>query len=104
MVEEKKDLFDFSDRDKRTKSFFKFEDNKEICGILLNIEDGQYGDTYLLETPNHMKIYISGYTALKDKILRSDIGKPIKIVYLGEERSKLTKMVYKNFEVYIKEV
>lgn len=102
-MEENKDLFNFSDEDKREQRFFKFEkEGDTVIGILERIDDGAYGKQLIITTPEKKQISIGSYASLSDKIKEDDIGKPIKIVFNGEKKSEKGK-TYFDFDVYIKD-
>jgi len=92
---------EFSNEDKRETSFHDFSENKEVIGKLVSIEDGAYGNQYIIKTEKG-NVTIGTYDVLKSKILQSDVGKFIKIISLGDKLSPKTKRKYRDFEVYIK--
>lgn len=92
---------EFTDDDKRDASFHNFDDKREVIGKLRSIEDGTYGNQYVIDTPDG-DLTIGTYEALKSKITREDIGKWIKIVCKGNLVSPKTKRTYKDFVVFIK--
>lgn len=100
-----KKIFDFTEDDKVKNIFHNFETQGEIVGILVNIEPGKFGkDQYIIETPDKKKVTIGSLTALNERISHEDIGKAIKIVYLGIQKTKDGKNSFKNFDVYLKEI
>jgi len=99
-----KKIIDFDENDKRDTMFHKFDEHPEVAGILLGIDTGDYGNTFRIETFDGKTINVGSYTALANKIKQEDIGKAVKIVFLGKEKSKSSKNSYMNFQVYVKEV
>lgn len=97
----KQSRFDFDDNDKVQTSFHNFDENREIVGILKEVQEGTYGEQYLLETQDNKIVTVGSYTALKGKF-KDAVGKPVKIVYLGEVKSEESNRTYKNFDVFIK--
>lgn len=99
---EKQTNFDFSDNDKIVSAnFHNFAENKEIIGILEKIEEGTYGEQYVLTTQSGESVTVGSYTALKSKLNNEAVGKAVKIVYKGEVKSENGRL-YKDFDVYIK--
>lgn len=94
----------FTDKDKRETSFHDFDEKPEIIGKIKGIQQGLYGDQYILETTDG-DITLGSYDVLKSKILEADIGKWVKIVCKGYVQSaKVKGRRYKDFDVYVKEV
>lgn len=100
---EDKNIFDFTESDRVDNEFVKFDDDhKEVIGILISIDQGSFGDQYLIETKDKKIVVVGSYTALKDKIKKDYIGKPIKINYKGKQKSQKSNRVYDDFDVYVK--
>ena len=101
---ENKELFNFTEQDQRNNDFYNFDENPILDGFLINIEEGVFGDNYLIEQKETKKLVIVGSkTALKGKLKKEDIGKAIRIHFIGLERSSIHKgQVYQNFKVYVK--
>lgn len=94
-------LPEFTDGDKVESSFHNFEENPEISGKLMEINEGAYGKQYnILTREGQMKV--GTYDVLSTKIGDKAIGKFIKIKYLGEQTSPKTKRKYRDFDVWIK--
>ncbi len=99
-----KKIIDFDENDKRESMFHKFEEHPEIAGTLMAIDTGDYGNTFRIETFDGKTVNVGSYTALANKIKAEDIGKAVKIVFLGKEKSKTSKNSYMNFQVYVKQL
>ncbi|MDI6820953.1 MAG: hypothetical protein QMD65_02115 [Patescibacteria group bacterium] len=54
---------------------------------------------YVLEAGNE-KVGVWGSTVIDSQMSRVAIGKMVKIIYLGQEKSDKTGRIYKNFEVW----
>ena len=106
MITQNKDIFDFNKEDERTHEYFNFDDNPVLEGFLIDLPEGAYGVTYLIEQRETKKLIVVGSkTGLKDKISREDIGSPIRIEFLGYEKSnKIKGQTYQKFKVFIKKV
>jgi len=98
---------DFTDNEKvETGNFHNFKEQPTVIGILLRIEKSKFGDSPILEVNNgetSEEIAIGSYTALAGKLTEEDIGKKVKIAYLGEVKGK-TGRLYMNFDVWKKEI
>ncbi len=92
-------LPEFDDGDLVTSNFHNFNNEPVVQGILVGIEDGQYGDQYTIEVSPGNKLSVGTYDVLKSRIFRSDVGKAIKIV-LKESRKGKSGRFYKDFDVY----
>lgn len=92
---------EFNEKDKREANFHDFNASPEVVGKLKRIEQGIYGDQYVIDTPKG-DITIGTYDVLKSKILQSDVGKWIKVVLKGDAKSPKTGRTYKEFDVYVK--
>jgi len=92
---------EFTDNDKRETNFFKFEENTVIVGKLKEIQNGSFGEQYLIDTPDG-DVLVGSYDVLKSRIGKSDVGKWIKIVCKGNIVNPKTKRTYKDFDVFIK--
>ena len=104
-MSEQKDMFNFSDEDKREgeSNFHNFVEFPELVGKLIGIAPARYGDCYTIETAEGVLINVGSYSALSSKITEEDIGKAVKIVYTGEKKSESGRM-YKTFDVFIKPI
>ncbi len=91
----------FDEKDKIDTTFHNFEEEAEVSGKLIGIEDGAYGDQYKIGN-NNGEIVVGTYGVLKSKIKSEHIGKFIKIVYIGTKESPKTKRKYRDFDVYVK--
>lgn len=93
---------EFTDEDRRETSYYKFEkEGQEIKGKLLEVQQGSFGEQYLIQTEEN-DLTIGSYGVLKSKISNADVGKWIKIVFKGNVVNPKTKRTYMDFEVYIK--
>jgi len=100
-MDEQMNIPEFTDADKRDAIFHDFKVKAEIVGKLKRMEEGAYGDQYIIDTPDG-DITIGTYDVLKGKIHKEDIGKWIKIVFKGDTKSPKTGRMYKDFDVFIK--
>lgn len=101
---EEKDLFNFNDEDKvEGGNFHDFKEKPEVTGILKDVMAGRFGDTYLIETPEKEDVTVGGYTAIKGKLTKEDIGKAVKIKFVGERKGNSGRL-YMDFEVFKKAV
>jgi UDP-N-acetylmuramate-alanine ligase len=101
-MENQNNIWDFEEKDKRAFKFHNFEENPEFIGILIAFVEGNFGKNMVFETKEGETITVGHYTAITEKIQESDIGKPIKIVFKGKERSKTSKKEYMAFDVFVK--
>jgi len=100
-MSEQMDIPSFSDADKRETSFHNFDEQPEVVGKLKTIQPGSYGQQYVIDTPEG-DITIGTYDVLHSKIHDVDVGKWIKIKFIGNSVSPKTKRTYKDFDVFIK--
>lgn len=80
-----------------------FEENKELVGKFLGVEEGVGPNNSMLYTfdTDEGKVSVWGSTVLDIRLKNVEIGEEVKIVYLGKEKSEQRKgATYKNFEVY----
>lgn len=78
-----------------------FNEQNIVIGILDRFEDSPNGQLAIIKVNRDEEIKVGSYTALKHKLTVEDIGKKVKIEYLGEVKSKNGR-VYMNFDVYKK--
>lgn len=104
--ETNKDIFAFNKTDERTHEYYNFDENPVLEGFLIDLPNGAFGVNYLIEQRETKKLVVVGSkTSLKDKITREDIGSPIRIEFLGLEKSnKIKGQVYQKFKVFIKKL
>jgi len=76
---------------------------EEIEGLIVDIKEGDFGKTYLIERKNGGKIMTPSHKVLQNRMVGITKGDQIKIVFVGEEPPKFkghspTRMydVYKN--------
>lgn len=95
---------DFTQEDKvEGGNFHNFDNEPIIIGVLDHIEDSQYGKNLFLKITKDKMAVVGDYTALRGKVGVEDIGKKIKIAYIGEQKSSTGRM-YKAFEVFKREI
>jgi hypothetical protein len=100
-----KGIFDFTEDDKvGNLKFHNFDEAPEIMGVLLEINEGQYGKQFVMEAADGKKILIGSYIAINDKFTDDDVGKAVKITYKGEIKGKNSKKTYKAFDVFKKSI
>jgi hypothetical protein len=101
-MEENLFIDDFNETEKvESEVYHNFVINPLVIGILKEIKNTNLGRNLVFIVSPKKEITIGDYTALRDKITNEDIGKKIKIVYIGEQKSN-TGRVYMNFGVYKK--
>jgi len=104
MEENNKLIDDFTEDDKvEGNQFHDFKIQPVVIGVLYGFDEGKHGKHPLISLGNDEVIAIGDYTALKDRFGTEDIGKKVKIVFKGEEKSKTGRM-YMAFDVYLKEI
>jgi|WetSurSiteA1Bulk_404760.scaffolds.fasta_scaffold214693_1 hypothetical protein len=99
-----KNIFEFSEKDKRSTLFHDFNLEPEVKGILIKIEPSDYGDNaenFIIEYEEKQHI-IGSYSALKGKLTEADIGKAVMIKFIGMKDNKSGKRKYMDFEVFVK--
>jgi len=103
-MEKDKLIDDFTDEDKieANTCFHDFHTNKELLGVMIRFEKTDFGFSPVLENEDG-EIWVGSYTALKGKFSEEDIGKKIKIVFLGQEKGKSGRL-YMKFDIYKKEI
>jgi len=100
-MNEQMDIPEFTDADKRDAVFHDFKEKAEVVGKLKGIEQGSFGDQYVIDTPNG-DVTVGSYDVLKSKIHTADVGRWIKIVCKGNVVSPKTKRTYKDFTIFVK--
>jgi len=99
---------DFSDEDKQENeqlNFWNVKEDKEIVGIVKVVEAGNYGGKKIGLKTNDSEdelTFIPELTALNNKLKDLVVGDKIKIVYLGEEKSKTSGRMYLTFDFFLK--
>ena len=82
---------------------FQFsEPNDQIEGELIAVEPGQYGNNYVIKTDSGERMTVLGSTVINTKMADVEVGKTVRITYLGEQKSSTTGRVYKDFKVEVK--
>jgi len=100
-MNEQMQIPEFNEQDKREATFHNFDNEPEVVGKLIRIEQGSYGDQYVIQAEKE-ETTVGTYDVLKSKIHAEDTGKFIKIVCKGNSVSPKTKRTYKDFDVFIK--
>jgi len=62
-------------------------DGETIIGTLKDKTEGNYGPQWIIET-NKGEIRTPSHKVLQNRLNRVEIGKEVKIVYVGEEKPK----------------
>lgn len=103
MSEENKVIDDFTAEDKVVSegNFWDYKANNELIGIFKRYDKDAYGEHVVLEV-NQEEIALPNLTALNGKLKKAEEGNKVKIVSLGEQKSKQTGRIYFDFEVFIK--
>ena len=103
MSENNKVIDDFTDEDKVVSegNFWDYKANKEIVGIFKRYDKDAFGEHVVLEV-GQGEIALPNLTALNGKLRRAVEGDKVKIVSLGDQKSKQTGRIYFDFEVFIK--
>lgn len=100
-MEENKIIDDFNEEDKMEGgTYHDFKKNDTVFGILDKFVDTPNGEGLAINT-NDGEVIIGSLTALKGRFTEKDIGKKVKIVYKGEEKSKAGR-VFMAFDTYKK--
>ena len=77
-----------------------WEETKQVIGVLLEIEPGEYGKNYIIEVNPGNMATLYGTTVLDRKMKSVNVGEIVRITYLGEKEGKKGK--YKDFKVEVK--
>ena len=103
MLEQNKVIDDFTADDKvvSDNNFWDYKEQKELIGVFLRYEKDSYGEHVVLETTEN-EIALPNLTALNGKLRKANAGDKVKIVSLGEQKSKQTGRIYFDFDVFIK--
>lgn len=81
-------------------NFWKPEDEgEELIGEIGGVEETNFGNAFKIITEDGAMLV--NYTTLNSK-LKGHIGKEVKIVYKGTEKSQKRDTNYKKFDVYTK--
>jgi len=79
-------------------SFWNPEPNESIEGVLTRVEEGQFGNNFILEV-NKEEVAL-GSTVIRTKLKNVAIGSKVKVTYLGEVKGKNGR-TYKDFKVEV---
>lgn len=103
MSEENKVIDDFNDEDKvvSDSNFWDYKNQPELIGVFIRFEKDAFGEHAVLEV-NEKEIALPNLTALNGKLRKAEPGNKVKIVSLGEQKSKQTGRIYFDFDVYVK--
>lgn len=74
------------------------EENQSIEGEVVRRTEGAFGEQVVLKTPNDEEFNIPNHAVLNTKLAGVEVGTWIKIVYLGETKSK-KGVGYKDYRV-----
>jgi hypothetical protein len=103
MSEENKVIDDFTDQDKVVgeSNFWDYKANPTLIAVFKGYQKDAYGEHVVVETGG-VEIALPNLTALNAKLRKAEIGDKIKVVSLGEQKSKQTGRIYFDFNVFIK--
>jgi len=103
MSEQNKVIDDFTEEDKVVgdNNFWDYKAQKELIGFFLRYEKDSYGEHVVIEV-DKQEIALPNLTALNGKLRKAKAGDKVKVVSLGEQKSKQTGRIYFDFDVYIK--
>lgn len=106
MVSEKtKNLDDFTEEDKVTGSDFVFWDRKDsVIGLFKCWTSDNFGEHAVLQTEDAIELHLPNLTALNGKLRTAEVkeGDKVKVVALGEVKSKKSGRTYEDFDVFVK--
>lgn len=99
-------LDDFTDNDKvvgASIEFWNFKEEKEIVGLFLEMVPDNYNEHAVLNTGEQL-VHLPNLTALNGKLKKAKVSADdkVKVVYLGEVKSKKTGRMYEDFDVFVK--
>jgi len=102
-MSENKVIDDFTENDKITgdNNFWDYKANKELIGVFKCFEKDSYGEHVVLVVDGK-EVSLPNLTALNGKLRRAKEGDKVKLVSLGEQKSKQTGRIYFDFDVFIK--
>lgn len=97
---------DFTDADKVQGSsleFWKHKEQKEVIGFFEEWATDNYGEHAVLNSGEDL-IHLPNLMALNGKLKATKVtqGNKIKIVYLGEVKSKKSGRLYEDFDIFVK--
>ena len=103
MTEQNKVIDDFTDKDKVTSdaNFWNYKEEKELIGTFKRFEKDGFGQHAVLDVDGN-EVALPNLTALNGKLGNAEVGSKVKIVSLGEQKSKQTGRIYFDFDVFIK--
>ena len=103
MSENNKVIDDFTEEDKviSDSNFWDYKTQKEIIGIFKGFQKDAYGEHVVLEV-DAKEIALPNLTALNGKLRRAEVGDKVKVVSLGDQKSKQTGRIYFDFDIFIK--
>lgn len=95
---------DFKDEDKveSNLNIWKYNEEPQIIGIIIDKKPGMYGEQVSLKTNETEELILPSLSALNTQLSNTEIGNKVKIIYNGEKKSQKTGRMYKDFSVYIK--
>ena len=93
--------YTFGEDNKRATTFHDFNEEAVVMGELTAIEEGSNGKIYQVKTSDGKQITIGSYGVLQSKILPNDVGKILKVAYLGKKKSQTSKWDYMDFDVFM---
>jgi hypothetical protein len=83
--------------------FWNFKEEKEIVGLFQEMVPDNYGYHAVLNT-GEIIVHLPNLMALNGKLKSAKVeeGNKVKIVYLGETKSKKSGRVYEDFKIFVK--
>jgi len=96
--------FNFTDDDLVKSDLFTFADAGEsVEGVLVGVEEGQFGDQFVIKKEDGKTIHLGSYKALNGKLTLADVGMAVKVTYKGDVKSDKGRF-YKDFDIYKKKI
>ncbi len=96
---------DFTDDDKvkTDVNLWKYNEVKELLGVVKSIEEGRFnGKKITLLNHNNEVVVLPELSALNSKLKNVEVGKKVKIVYLESVKAEKSGRYYEDFDVFIK--
>lgn len=102
-MEQNKVIDDFDENDKVTSdtNFWDYKAEPIIIGVFNGFQKDSFGEHVELLIGDGV-VALPNLTAINGKLRRAEIGNKVKIVSLGEKKSKQTGRIYFDFDIFIK--
>ncbi|MFW6282969.1 MAG: hypothetical protein ACOC1P_02860 [Minisyncoccales bacterium] len=96
------DNFNEDDKVESNLNIWKYEEEPQVIGVVIEKKPGIYGEQVSLRTNEVDELILPSLSALNTQLANANINDKVKIVYNGEKKSQKTGRMYKDFAVYIK--